>query len=240
MNKERFKDALWLTRFEIRHSWLGYLLLIILFILLYVFSFPSFSVEEIDGSMGLDFNFLFILFVLPAIVKVKTFRNISVGHFIYVMPFHLLARQLPIERSAYIMYHFLYRFLLSAVVTTIYLLILYPLWETTIPFSHYLSFIALWIALTFTIHLFDAYSQFGFHFLIWVSLIILLLPILLIVNLLIFYLYLYEFGFVPWTLEMAKNFPVYTSLAAIVIIVLNLIVWNKLFRRKFDNMDLYD
>src|SRR5699024_6605155 len=155
----------------------------------------------------------FILFVLPALIKMKSFRSVSVGNYIYVSPFHLITRQLPISRSAYIMYHFLYRFLLSTVVTTVYLMILYPLWEHDMPFSHYMSFILLWIALVYTTHLFDAYTQFGYHFLIWIGILIVAVPLIFIAGLIIFHVFLYDAGLVYWTLDMAEKFPLYTTIA---------------------------
>lgn len=239
MHKLNLRDALWLTRFEIRHSLLSYLLLVIVFTILFVFAFPTLDIAESDGSMGMDYNFLFILFVLPALIKMKSFKSASVGNYMYVAPFHLITQQLPINRSAYIMYHFISRFLLSAVVTSIYLMILYPLWELDTPFSHYMSFILLWIALVYTAHLLDSYSQFGYHFIIWMAILVIAVPIVFVPGLLIFYIYIYDAGFIYWTLDMATKFPLYTTVTAILIMIVNILFWNKLFRRKLNKIDLY-
>lgn len=239
MQKTTIKDALWLTRFEIRHSLLSYLLLAIVFTILYVVPFSTFDIAERDGSMGMDYNFLFILFLLPSLIKVRSFKSTSVGNYMYVAPFHIITRQLPISRTTYIMYHFFYRFLLSVVITTVYLIILYPFWDHNLPINHYMSFILLWIALVYTAHLLDAYTQFGYHFLVWIGIIIVALPIIFIPGLLIFYIYVYDTGFVYWTFDMAGKFPLFTAIAAIAIIVFNLFFWNKLFRRKLNRTDLY-
>ena len=239
MKQTYLKEAWWLTRFELRHSLISYTILAALFLFIITFSMPSLSDFKNDVGMGMDYNFLFLLFALPAIVKMQPFRSISVGNFIYAAPIHVLMRQLPINRSAYIMYILFHRFLLSATVAGIYLTFLYLFDNSSIPFNHYVSFILLWIAFSYTLHLLDAYSQFGHNLIIWISLIIITVFILFIVFLLVFYIYFYDAGFVQWTLDMAMKFPVYTSVVALLLIGLNIIFWSKMFRRKMNKMDLY-
>lgn len=239
MKKKHINGALWLTRFEIRHSLLSYALLAIVFSILFLFLSPSYRIVKDDIGMGMDYNFLFVFLILATLVKPRPFKSVSVGNFIYVSPFHLLVRQLPIQRTTYIMYHLIYRFLLSTVFTSVYLIFLYPFWDRTIPFTHYISFILLWIALSYTIHLLDAYSHFGYNLIIWLSVIIIITPILFIILLLIFHIYFYRAGFVHWTLDMAIQSPILTTMAAILIVIANIVFWSYMFRRKLNKIDLF-
>lgn len=239
MKKTNIKDALWLTCFEMRHSLLSYVILVSIFLLLAIFTPATLATEKSNVGMGMDYYFLFILFALPGAVKMQPFRGISVGNYTYLAPIYILAKQLPINRSTYIMYQLFYRFLLSFIVTIVYLMALYPAWDKSIPFSHYMSFILLWIALTFTLHLLDAYIHFGYNVIIWIALIIIIVPILLLITLLIFHIHFYTFGFVHWTLDIAVQYPIYMTIAALLLIIFNVVFWNKMFRRKMNKMDLY-
>lgn len=239
MQKSTIQHALMLTRFEFRHSWLSYSLLAAILFLLIIFSSATLPTEKSEIGMGMDYHFLFVLLVLPALLKMQPFRSKSVGNFTYLAPIYVLAKQLPINRSAYIMYVLFSRFLLSFVVTNIYLIGLYPSWELSVPFSHYISFILLWTALTFILHSLDAYTHFGYNIIFWIGMLIIMTPILFILLLLIFHIHFYSYGFVHWTLEIATQYPVYVTIVSLLLIIVNISFWRRMFRYKMHKTDLY-
>lgn len=239
MQKTNIKDAFWLTRFEMRHSLLSYAILVIIFLFLFILS-PSFILAEKDEiGMGMDYNFLFILIALPALIKKLPFRAVSMGDYKYASPFYVLTKQLAIDRSAYILYLFVYRFIFSFVVTIIYLVILYSVWGNQVSFYAYMSFILLWTVLTFTTQLLDAYTHFSYHIIPWISAIFILVPILFMINMLIFHVHFYEYGFVYWTLDVAEKHPLYLTASALLLMIGNIFFWTNMFRRKMNRTDLY-
>lgn len=238
MQNSTFKNALWLTGFQIRHSLFSYFILAIIIVFLYVFIAPALSSTDESVGMGTDFHF-FMPFILCSILRFQPFRVVPIGSMEYATPFHVFVRKLPVRRTTYIAHNIMYQFMISFLVVTIYLTLLYVNSDLTLSYTSYISFIFIWIGITYTLNLLDVYSHFGYNFIVWLAIIICTLPVLFLINLFVFYIYIYDRGFVYWTLQMAEKFPIYTMMAALLFIILNIIFWQRLYNRKMRTYDLF-
>src|SRR5690625_2106633 len=236
---QKIKHAVWLTLFEIRHSILNYLLFLVV---LLFFSFTlilTLHSYETSPSMGLDFQLLFILCFLPSLFRSKPFRSIHLHQYLYSSPFHILIKQLPIDDTTYITYHFIYRYFYSFVITNIFLWVLYPFWNIQISFMQYVVFVMIWVTISFTINMIDVYGQFGYHFFVWLAVIITIVPVCFFAYILLFYVYTYNDGFVFWTLQMAGQYTMYATICSFAIVLFNLFFWWKLLKRKLATVSFY-
>lgn len=236
---DKFKDALWLTLFEIRRSLVSYMLLLIVlifFLVIIISSLPSYQETPV---MALDFQFFFVICCLPAYFRGKSFKNTHVDNYVFATPFHLLIKQLPVNLGTYITYHLIYRFLYSMVITVLFLGIIYPFWKMPISFSQYAVFMLVWFTISYTFNMLDVYSQFGYHFFIGLAVIIVIVSFSFNVYTLLFFALIYRKGFVFWTLEMAVNHPVITSIFSILIIIGNILFWRIILKYKWNKVDFY-
>src|SRR5699024_8738054 len=141
-----WKEALWLAKFELKHSikhLLSFFLLFIISFLLVRSMIPGFLEEP---SMGLDFFFVFIIFsgflsqlARPKDFQVQKFRSIR-----YASPFLTTLNKMPINRKVIVKYRFLTYFFLLSLSNGLMLIALYPTFQQVMTITTYIAFAFIW------------------------------------------------------------------------------------------------
>src|SRR5690625_3057449 len=106
------KEALWLTKFELKHAYKNLLLLIpiILLVIIFIQSLVPNYLEQ--STMGLDMVMLLTFVLLSQMTRPKDLQMQKMqGHF-YAAPFLIALNQLPIPKKLIVQYRFLSYFII--------------------------------------------------------------------------------------------------------------------------------
>lgn len=237
---EEWKQAIWLAKFEFKHSLKNFVFLfgILIVILLIVRSFiPSYFEEP---AMGLDIYFVFFMFsgLAPLFSRPRYSQLQNRGGLFYAAPFLVNLNQLPIKKGVIVKYKFLNYLVIVSISNIILLIGLYPAFKDVMTLNTYFIFSIIWFC--FSIYLgcsnptFEAASNLGWN-----------IFYAAIFSFPLFFSYVFLFykwypnGLVSWTIDMAANQPVLSMIISVVLAGVSWNFWMKMMQKRMTKADYF-
>lgn len=200
-----FKDALWLTRFELKSTGIQQFVLLISLLGLTIYLIRSnIILADLQLNAGLDSMFIVTLILIPRFIRTKGFTMQKIAGDFYASPHLLHLQTLPISKRAIALYRFFIQLILSILVVTIVFVSIYDLVSNEVGIVHYLGSAVFWICFSTFIEHFISNGEAGLHLynsLLWVISYALLAVILYF---LIIFLWLPS-GLVHWSFQLAHD-----------------------------------
>lgn len=232
-----WKEAIWLTKFELRTFLRNLLGLAFVFILTYLLirsTIPSYLEEP---SMGLDFFFSFTFSgFLSQLARSKDYQVQKFRSIHYASPFLTALNQLAINKKIIVKYRFLTYLALLTGFNGLLLIGFYPEFQTEMGLSNYLAFACIWFC--FGIYIgcvgpaFEPGSNLGWT--IFYSLFIATALFILYIQL--FYKW-YKNGLVTWTIDIANQYPLYSIAISVILSIIGWKFWMKIMWTRMKNTD---
>lgn len=260
---EDWKEAFWLTKFQLKRSISAILVLLIVFVALIMFITMRGFIETNtnDDFIGIDnFSFLLFIFILPNLVSIST-RTVGVGNY-QTTPYVIALNQLAISKLIIVKHRFISRLIISLALQIPLLIGLYflsPSLQQAILLSTYLVFSLIWICLSIYVGSVVAVIGIGHR------LIDLLLMIggFFVIMLVIYFIevapsmvFTWDFNFPPktdqpilsvdwgeargivnWTLLFAKQQPLLSSGISIFLAIIGWKFWMNKMLKKMNKLD---
>lgn len=236
---EHWKQAFWITKFELKHygkHLIIPLVLLALLLFLYVPTIPNLFID----SFGTDFLFLgLIIIIFTQWGRPKVFQGQKIGGGITASHFLVRLNQLPIAKEVIIKSRFLIYFILSIPYFSIFLLSLYalssPLREK-IPFSNYIVFLIIWLSYILFLGCTIPVSEAGGKVIRNVIIAILISPVIAAIYALLF-TQLYKNGAVHWTMLIALEHPLLATVISLLLAFIGVKYWMNFMRKKMKKTD---
>lgn len=235
----QLQQAIWLAKFELKHSIKGYVLVLLIFIAYLFLLTPMISEQSEQAVMGFDFNFLFGICVIPLLVQPRLFQGQHLGNYFYAAPMLIMSQQLPVSRREFLTYKLTYHLISATIFSSIFLGMMYQGFQDFIPFANYASVMLIWIAVTFTLRMITARFELGSYFLAVIGGSLLLGIIIFPIYGALFFFH-YQNGFVFWTIEMAELYPYAVAFASLCWILISGLLWYLLALRKIQKTDYFN
>ncbi|MFD1032603.1 hypothetical protein [Metaplanococcus flavidus] len=234
-----WKQAYRLAAFEIKASRRNLLLIMAFYIVASMIFMQSFEIYLNGEFQFFDLMFLLIFFLFPTWTKGKEFQMQKLDGDLWTAPSIVMMQQLPVTKKVIIKSRFIIHALCSFPLQ-LALLISMPLIsenfrEMMTPLA-YVSFLLIWLALSITVGFMMAASEAGGNFktkAIVLSFIYMLLGIGAIYLLLL----LSNEGFIYWTMVLATEWTLLSSLIAIILIVGGWKYWQMDMKRTMKKTD---
>ncbi|MFO1446511.1 hypothetical protein KDN24_25565 [Bacillus sp. Bva_UNVM-123] len=140
-----WKQALWLSRFEVRASLKSFLILFI--IAIFYGLFFSISFAEFDFFVN-DLFFIFIFWSMSNVVRPKVFTLQKISDGVWAAPFVVMLNQLPIQKNVLIISRFITYFIFSIPFHLLMLIFIYTFsadLREIVSAGSFIAFSIIWI-----------------------------------------------------------------------------------------------
>lgn len=236
---ENWKEALWLTKLELRYYTKGFLLLIGILIMLLIFIVPTMADYFENSTLGIDVFFILAFGIITTWVKPKQFQNQDDSNGLLLSPYLVMLQQLPTKKEIMIKHRFLTYMLISIPFNILFLVSLYilsPIIHDTMSIGTYLVFSVFWLCFSIYIGCSEIVTEAGGD----KSLLImrgLALGFIIVLAIIIIFHKIYPRGFVHWTIYISTNFPVLVTLISVFLAIFGFKFWMKRMDRKIRKID---
>lgn len=211
--ENKWKQAIWLFKFEGKHSLLNMVLLIVIFLLALMLVAPSMPDYIQNPTMGVDFFFIVFCTTVLSWTRTNEFIIQKQGNGRYASNFVINLNQLPIQKDVITAYRLLSHSIISIPFLLLFLATLYvltPALQAEMSIGTYIVFIFIWLCFSVSLGSTNLISEAGTNIFISILIAILLaIPVL--------YLYTFLFykwfpngprGLVNWTIYIANHYPI--------------------------------
>ncbi|WP_269410654.1 hypothetical protein [Lentibacillus daqui] len=238
-----WKQAWYLAKFELKASkWMFLLLLLFTFFMLFFFvTVLDTGVEK--RTAGFDFFFI-LMFSSTMMIwwKPKDFQINKVGGDVFASPSLVMLNHLAIKKDVIIKSRFFVHFVYSFPYQLILLLCLYPLTpalQSVLTLNDYIVFSIIWLSFSFYVGYLFASSEIGGKSKLSATLAGILILGIVIVTLFLFSLIQLITGYTIfyWTIIIAQNWPLASSLISIILAILGINYWLHYARKGMDKID---
>lgn len=239
---EDWKQAYSLALFELKHSKINflYLLLILAFVLFLVV--PSFPEYFANSSMGLDIAFILTFTIVSQWARPKLFRSQKLSGGRYACHYLITLNQLPIKKEIIVKYRFLTYIMTSIPFQLLFLLFLYiltPSLHAKMTISSYLVFSVIWFCFSFYLGSSNIHSEAGSNLYVNIAVSIIIAPFLLVLFTFLFYKSLFQDGFVGWTIFIAQHYPILSIITSLILAIIGSVFWMKRMVRRMETYDYF-
>lgn len=235
-----WKQAYWLTKFEmkqgkVRGLYLVGLLFISLFLLVPII--PDYLNED---SLGLDFAFIFIFTIVTQWVRPSYSQAKKVSGSLWAAHILIFLNQLPIAKEVIIKYRFLSYIITSVPFQMVFLTALYvftPVLQTTMTPVTYCIFSLLWLSFTFCLGTSTVEAEAGYDSVLTILLSLFIVGPLVILPVIILFYQIFDQGIVRWTIYVSETYPVLTISVSLILAVAGVNFWMYRMKRRMKRVD---
>lgn len=237
---ESWKQAYFLSLFELKHSKKSFFMLFVILIMALIFIVPVAPDYFINASLGLDFTFIIAFTIVSQWARPKDFRILKQDNHFWASTHLIMLNQLAISKEVIIKHRFITYFMFSIPFQLLLLASIYaltPVFQDAMSIGNYIVFSIIWLSINIYIGSSQVVSEAGMNMVRSIILSLLLYgPLFLIVFTFLFYK-TYLSGFVHWTIFIATNYPGLSIITSLILAVISLFYF---YRRMQRQMDTYD
>lgn len=235
---EDWKQAFWLSKYELKRSYLS-ILFLLLFLIGALFMFYDMSLSYFQQPfIAMDLIFIIVFGILTHrpidIFKLKNTTSKTLdSHGLISL------NRLPIKKAIIIKHYFLLHIMLAIPFHIILLTAFYiisPAIKSQISISSYLVFSIIWICLGLFISFATVASEAGLKSMKLVTILSIGLSIAFF-SFIIVYFDMSMGGFVKWTIDIATHQPLLSTIIPLTIIIIS---WNFWMKKMLKNMKGFD
>ncbi len=236
---ENWKQAFWLTKFELKHYMKSFLLLVGILIMLLIFIVPTMADYFENSTLGIDVFFILAFCIITTWIKPKQFQNQDDHNGQLLSPYLVTLQQLPTRRSIIVKHRFLTYIIITIPFSLLFLIALYmltPVIQDSMTVGNYLVFSIFWLCMSIYIGCSEIVTEAGANkfFAIVRGFV---LGFIFINTIIIVFHKIYPHGFVHWTIDISTNYPVLAILISISLAILGFTFWMKRMSRKIGMVD---
>ncbi|WP_339226403.1 hypothetical protein NSQ77_12795 [Oceanobacillus sp. FSL K6-2867] len=236
---KEWKQAFWLAGIEwknfVRHAVISY----ILYFLYIVIIFAFLPILEDGTTVVGDILFIIFFLLFPVWMKPKETNIQKISGDIWASPSLIMLQQLPIRKDVIVKSRFIFHSFYSFPFQLTLLLCLYILTPETrnLELSAYLAFVILWLAIGIYIGFILPASD-GGDIINWKTLLgSSLFFILLGAAILTLFHAVLDVGFVEWTIRIAQEFPLLSTLVSIFLTGFGFFYWPRSLKKTMEKLD---
>lgn len=237
---EKWQQAWWLAKFELKQSKLHILFLLLLCPLVILGFISNFNDYLSINFVGIDLVFLLLFTFAPIWAKPSHFQIQKINNGFSASPAIFMLQQLPITTHVIVSSRFIIYFIYTIPVQVITLIFLYaftPALQEMMTIGPYIAFSIIWLSLGIylggIIPVGDAGDQSS-------TLKVAIYSILMLISLIAFFTFLHLVtgnGLVYWTLIFAQKWPILTALLSIIMAIFGLIFGQYYMRKTMGKLD---
>jgi|SRR5690625_2808298 len=236
---ENWKEALWLTKLELKYYAKSFLLLLGILIMLLIIIVPTMADYFENSTLGIDVFFILAFCIITTWIKPKQFQNQDHSNGLLLSPYLVILQQLPIKKEIMIKHRFLTYIIISIPFNILFLVSLYlltPIIHDTMPIGTYLVFSIFWLCFSIYVGCSEIVTESGADkaLLIMRGLVLGFISVLAII---IVFHKVYPRGFVHWTIYVSTNFPILVILISVSLAIFGFKFWMKRMDRKIERID---
>lgn len=236
---ENWKQAFWLTKFELKYYLKSFLLLIGVLIMLLIFIVPTMADYFENSTLGIDVFFIFAFCIITTWVKPKQFQNQDDNNGWLLSPYLVMLQQLPAKREIIIKHRFLTYIIITIPFSLLFLVSLYiltPVIHDTMTIGNYLVFSILWLCVSIYLGCSGIIAEAGVN--IFFSIVRgFVLGFISVMTIIVVFHKLYPHGFVHWTIYISTHYPIPVMLISILLAIFGFKFWMKRMNRKIEKVD---
>lgn len=217
-----FKDALWLTRFELKHTTIQSIVhFVALFCFIIFFIRSIIRLTDFQINIGLDSMFISALIIIPMIARAKVFRIQKIAGSFSASPNLLHLLTLPIYKKTIALYRLFIQLTISSLCVSLLFLSMYDLLRDEVAALSYISCALFWISFSTLIGSLMSHGEAGYDIYDSILRFIgygLLIPVLYFLAI---YLWLPS-GMVHWSFQLAYDNTLFLNAISMTLLMLNL------------------
>lgn len=232
-----WKDAFWLTKNEVKRSYISYL--IIFGILILSIFFTSYLIDDYFAAptIGLDIVFLLVFTTVLYALQIHLTAN-KIAFNRYVSPYIMRLNHLPIKKEVIVKHRFLMFIFLSVPFQVLFLLGVYLSSVTVqdkMSLNTFIVFAFIWLCFSIYIGAGPITYSVGTRIINWM-LFGLVLYIGFIAYIILFFK-VYTFGLINWTIGVATNYPILSIVISGGLAIIGWYFWQWVMLKKMKRFD---
>lgn len=235
----QWKKAYQLTLFELKHSKIYFLYLLLILVFLQIVVVPMIPEYFENSFFGLDFFFLMAFIFIHQMPRQGIFKSKKVSGFHYGSHHLIHLQQLPIKKEVIVRYQFLTYTMTSIIFSLVFIIVAYllsPPLQDLLNINQFIAFTILWLSMTLYVGASHIVSDLGSN-IVASMLIGFVLGIAIFFIILLLFYKIYPYGFVHWTIYISSQYPIFTTIISLLLAVIGSIFWMKQMKRKMDTYD---
>ena len=236
---EDWKQAFWLTKFELKYYLKSFLLLAAILIMLLIFIVPTMAEYFENSFLSIDIFFIIAFCFVTHWIRPKPFKIEDHNSGFLLSPYLVLLQQLPTRKEIIVKHRFFTYLVISIPFNILFLVLLYiltPVIHDTMTIGSYTVFSVFWLCFSIYFGCLELITDTGINKVPAIMRNLLLGFLLIIVMICLFYK-VYSHGFVHWTIEVSINRPVIVILVSLILAVLGFKFWMGRMVRKIEMTD---
>src|SRR5690625_2244268 len=236
---EDWKQAFWLTKFELKYYLKSLLLLVAILIMLLIFIVPTMAEYLDNGFLSIDIFFIISFCLVTHWIRPKPFKIEDVNSGFLLSPYLVLLQQLPTRKEIIVKHRFFSYLIISIPFNILFLISFYlltPVIHNTMTIGNYIPFSVFWLCFSIYFGCLELIPGTGMN---KVPAIVrnLLLGFLLLMAMICLFYKIYPHGFVHWTIEISTHYPVIVILISLILAILGFKFWMGRMFRKIEMTD---
>jgi len=236
---ENWKQAFWLTKFELKYYIKSFLLLVAILIMLLIFIVPTMAEYLDNGFLSIDIFFIISFCLVTHWIRPKPFKIEDINSGFLLSPYLVLLQQLPTRKKIIVKHRFFTYLIISISFNILFLISFYlltPVIHDTMTIGSYTAFSIFWLCFSIYFGCLELIPDTGINKVPAILRNLLLGFLLIIVMIYLFYK-VYSHGFVHWTMEISTNHPVIVMLVSLILAILGFKFWMRRMFRKIEMTD---
>jgi len=235
-----WKQAFWLAKFELKASIANiFLCWFILSILGFLF-LTSFNDYLENNYAGFDIFFLLIFSYAPYWLRSSHFQFKKLSDHMYASPTLIMQIQLPIPKDALIksrlIVYLAYLLPFMFTIFPIFYMMNSPI-RDSIDIPTYLIFVLIWISYGLYFGIIVPASDTGQYITSKIMLYHLLIFFVIVMSLIVLFYLLFEIGIVAWTMMLAQDWALLTTVISIGLVILSWKFWSNQMKKTIKKLD---
>lgn len=232
---EDWKQAFWLTKFELKYYLKSFLLLAAILIMLLIFIVPTMAEYFENSFLSIDIFFIIAFCFVTHWIRPKPFKIEDHNSGFLLSPYLVLLQQLPTRKEIIVKHRFFTYLVISIPFNILFLVLLYiltPVIHDTMTIGSYTVFSVFWLCFSIYFGCLELITDTGIN-----KVPAMVRNLLLGFLLIIVMICLFSHGFVHWTIEVSINHPVIVILVSLILAVLGFKFWMGRMVRKIEMTD---
>lgn len=235
-----WKQAYWLAKFEWKASIKGFILLFLFFAVVALFFLVSFSAYLDNDFVGFDVLFIILFALAPAWLRLKEFQIQKISGELWASPSLIMLAQLPVSNNVLTKSRFIVYFAFSFPYQLLMLIVLYavnPEFQVMMsPISH-IAFAIIWLSVGIYVGFIMPASDVGDKVSTKIMTVFSIALIAGGIGIATLFHFIFDYGIVYWTIILAQNWPLLSSIVSIFLAFLGFHYWQRYMKKTMDKRD---
>lgn len=237
---KNIKEAWKLIKFEYKMTPPSYMLVLFLFAISLFFLVSIFTESDVQGTLGTEFFFFFIVVGIPYMIRSKHLQPQNIGLKEHIPPVMMLLQTMPISKRTIALYRMISYTGVSLIYNTVFFSLFYlfsPYMRSIASPSTYIVFAIMWICFAIYVGGYQVNMEAGYHLLTYIFFLFFIwLPLFGLASIYVFYNN-YTFGLIQWMLDVSGAYPIIIISTSVIFAVIGFFVHLRGFIKRMNRIN---